>query len=396
MFNLSWPTIYGYDLDTGSEFILHSTARASGRPSIYENKVVWEYRGEGFWYVTCDDTVIIPDPTPEPLPFISRSDLISQSHIQLGDQNASEPDIYGNFVVYRRESGGIYLYNLSTGTEVQLTSDSRDISPKIYGNWITYVKSVYTFPMGYKYYHFLYDLSLGTEMQIIPEPVVGAPADIYENKIVYTANRYGNMDIFMYVLAECEKLNCDDGNSCTDDSCNPVDGCVNVNNTEQCDDGITCTENDICSEGVCAGLANDLICEDGNLCTDDLCHPLDGCLYKNNSNKCDDGLFCTVKDRCSAGKCQGKPRKCDDRDDFTFDGPCIEELDQCFHLSLLAPNRLPSASSDGSGGPDCALNPRADSTASPLSLLLYAVPFLLIFSLKLSRALKKAKSAKMF
>ena len=48
-------------------------------------------------------------------------------------------------------------------------------------------------------------------------------------------------------------LDCNDGNVCTDDSCNPVSGCIHANNTLSCDDGSACTTNDVCSSGVCSG-----------------------------------------------------------------------------------------------------------------------------------------------
>ena len=41
--------------------------------------------------------------------------------------------------------------------------------------------------------------------------------------------------------------NCDDGNVCTDDSCNPASGCVNANNIASCDDGDACTTADTCA-----------------------------------------------------------------------------------------------------------------------------------------------------
>lgn len=46
---------------------------------------------------------------------------------------------------------------------------------------------------------------------------------------------------------------CDDGNGCTDDSCDPVSGCVHRNNTASCDDGDVCTTGDVCGGGVCGG-----------------------------------------------------------------------------------------------------------------------------------------------
>jgi hypothetical protein len=48
-------------------------------------------------------------------------------------------------------------------------------------------------------------------------------------------------------------LSCDDGNVCTDDTCNPVSGCQTTNNTNPCDDGDPGTVNDTCAGGVCTG-----------------------------------------------------------------------------------------------------------------------------------------------
>ena len=36
-------------------------------------------------------------------------------------------------------------------------------------------------------------------------------------------------------------INCDDGNPCTTDSCDPVTGCINTPNSNACDDGNVCT-----------------------------------------------------------------------------------------------------------------------------------------------------------
>ena len=46
---------------------------------------------------------------------------------------------------------------------------------------------------------------------------------------------------------------CDDGNVCTNDSCDTTVGCVHVNNTAPCSDGNACTTSDACQGGVCVG-----------------------------------------------------------------------------------------------------------------------------------------------
>src|SRR5262249_32058776 len=75
--------------------------------------------------------------------------------------------------------------------------------------------------------------------------------------------------------------NCDDGNGCTDDSCNPATGCVHTNNTAPCNDGNACTTNDHCAGGACMGGAA-LNCDDGVACTVDSCNPLTGCVHDSS------------------------------------------------------------------------------------------------------------------
>ncbi len=71
---------------------------------------------------------------------------------------------------------------------------------------------------------------------------------------------------------------CDDGNGCTDDACDPVLGCVHAYNTAPCEDGDLCTGPDICAFGVCVpGGAID--CNDHNGCTNDSCDPMVGCVH---------------------------------------------------------------------------------------------------------------------
>ncbi|MCP9769344.1 hypothetical protein EGI22_15640, partial [Lacihabitans sp. LS3-19] len=110
----------------------------------------------------------------------------------------------------------------------------------------------------------------------------------------------------------------DDGNLCTTAACNPLSGCIQVNNNSACDDGDPCTINDVCHNGVCAGIPK--TCDDGNPCTTDSCDPLTGnCLFVNNSNACNDGNACTINDACSDGECKGTPRICNDNNLCTND-----------------------------------------------------------------------------
>ncbi|MGW8181084.1 MAG: putative metal-binding motif-containing protein, partial [bacterium] len=69
---------------------------------------------------------------------------------------------------------------------------------------------------------------------------------------------------------------CDDSNSCTDDSC--IAGvCEYTNDSDPCDDGDPCTTDDVCSDGVCTGTPFPLD-EDEDTYVSDLC----------GGNDCDD------------------------------------------------------------------------------------------------------------
>jgi hypothetical protein len=154
---------------------------------------------------------------------------------------------------------------------------------------------------------------------------------------------------------------CEDGNPCTDDLCDPEEGCSHPNNAKLCDDGNSCTDSDHCFEGSCQGGAK--ICEDNNPCTENLCDPVSdkGCYFANNSSPCaddgnpctidvceggacqhklatgipcDDGNPCTEPDLCQSGQCvPGGPKKCDDEEDCTKD--TCDKAQGCQHQVLV-------------------------------------------------------------
>lgn len=107
---------------------------------------------------------------------------------------------------------------------------------------------------------------------------------------------------------------CDDNNPCTDDLCDPVDGCKYVNNTDDCSDNDLCTLVDKCSGGECVGSGTPN-CDDNQPCTLDTCDPAKQCLHEPlpNFTECDDENGCTTDSECIAGKCQGTGGEtCDD------------------------------------------------------------------------------------
>src|SRR5207247_9781307 len=127
----------------------------------------------------------------------------------------------------------------------------------------------------------------------------------------------------------------DDRTPCTDATCSPTTGCVHTNTNAPCTDGNACTTNDTCSPGRCAG-GLPLNCDDGNLCTDDSCDPATGCVHTNNTLPCTDGNACTTNDACSGGRCVGGAApNCDDGDVRPV-GSC-SPAGGCVHAKHTAP-----------------------------------------------------------
>ena len=61
---------------------------------------------------------------------------------------------------------------------------------------------------------------------------------------------------------------------------------------------------DIKADEIAIDLCVGVECDDGDICTDDLCDPLTGeCSFPANGAPCDDGEACTVGDTCTGGEC---------------------------------------------------------------------------------------------
>ena len=122
---------------------------------------------------------------------------------------------------------------------------------------------------------------------------------------------------------QCKKglisVQCDDSNPCTDETCDGLGGCTFQNNNNPCEDGNLCTFGDTCEAGECQAGKVPLPCDDDNLCTNDSCDPGEGCVYSLNEAPCDDGNACTADDNCGGGDCNGELMSCDDDDKCTLD-----------------------------------------------------------------------------
>ncbi len=127
-------------------------------------------------------------------------------------------------------------------------------------------------------------------------------------------------------------VDCDDGVSCTNDSCNEgTDSCDNVADDANCDDGAFCNGTETCDavNDCQAGTAPD--CDDGVGCTDDSCNEgTDSCDNVANNANCDDGAFCNGAETCDAvNDCQAGSDPCGG-------SACDEANDICLECSVDA------------------------------------------------------------
>ncbi|MBM4355893.1 MAG: hypothetical protein FJ109_19245, partial [Deltaproteobacteria bacterium] len=115
---------------------------------------------------------------------------------------------------------------------------------------------------------------------------------------------------------------CNDGNPCTKDWCDPELGCTHGPGAGSCDDKNPCTVGDACKLGSCVGEPKSCP-SDGNVCTKDYCDPTSGCVYQPltlGAGSCSDSNACTAGDFCKAGVCQGGSAvACDDKNPCTKD-----------------------------------------------------------------------------
>ncbi len=167
-------------------------------------------------------------------------------------------------------------------------------------------------------------------------------------------------------------LTCDDGVTCTVDSCDTSTGCIHAPSDAACSAaaggycdpvldcqypsctaatcmpepslcqtatcmGDMCVRETLCAGSTpscCAGACVALGCDDSNECTNDSCGG-GGCVNTFNTNACDDGDACTTPDQCSGGLCTpGPARDCTDSDPCTSDY-CM--FGACFHGPEVGP-----------------------------------------------------------
>jgi len=173
---------------------------------------------------------------------------------------------------------------------------------------------------------------------------------VYQDFIFFTCNLPGTPESFCssyiepVLLENCTEL----GLVCENGFC--VEG-PECESDADCDDGLFCNGEETCVGGFCQA-GTPVNCNDGVSCTVDSCNEnTDSCDNVPNDDLCDDGLFCNGEEYCDAELgCQpGVPIDCSpfnipgiatctndpDNNPFTFDfrpaftSTCDEETDSC-------------------------------------------------------------------
>ncbi len=147
---------------------------------------------------------------------------------------------------------------------------------------------------------------------------------------------------------------CSAGEVCDEDA----DDCVQCLTAADCDDGSVCNGSETCDEAGNCVAGTGLSCNDGNLCTDDSCDPTAGCTYSaDDTNSCDDGLYCNGAETCVGGTCAAgtaacpEGESCDEARDACLE--CLEATD-CDDEDDCTADTCPSGRCEHTLFPDCA------------------------------------------
>lgn len=110
------------------------------------------------------------------------------------------------------------------------------------------------------------------------------------------------------------QISCDDAKPCSLDACVKGSGCSHTDaDSGPCDDGSQCTVGDTCKGGKCTAGTGVLDCDDKNPCSKDTCGAKTGCSSVTDPKACDDKDGCTV-DACDPVKgCSHVPMKAGDK-----------------------------------------------------------------------------------
>jgi beta propeller repeat protein len=173
--------VYLYTIGTGLTLQLDAGSGYAQSPAIWEDRIVWQDGRNGndfdIYLYNCTsgiETQITVDPAMQTNPSIWRDSVVWED--------------------LRESYYHIYLYDLISGNETQVTFGEDDqVSPKIFENFVVYVNQ-----SGIYLTDFL-SMNAGQISDGDRDSVQLNPS-IWNNRITWTDNRYGDYDIFLLTI----------------------------------------------------------------------------------------------------------------------------------------------------------------------------------------------------
>ena len=172
--------IYAKDLGTSGERRITVDTAVDAKPAVSGGRIVWQRCDVGgtcdIWFYEWASGTILP---------ITKTPLSNERNPDMNDQN----------VVYQGDRDGnpdIYVYNLDTRTEKRLTLDGDQGNPHIWGDNVAF-DDLSAGPYHVKLWNItsdtVFDLTGGESAQYLN--------NIWENRVVYTDDRNGDLEIYM-------------------------------------------------------------------------------------------------------------------------------------------------------------------------------------------------------
>ena len=185
--------IYLYNFNTSIENRITASGSAD-KPAIYGDRIVWEDWRRGAVWENDHSVRFIHD--------VYMYNISTSKETQITTSgSAGHPAIYGDKIVWvdSRRGGQIYMYDISTSKETLISTSGKAYSPAIYGDKIVWEdrRSGYNNNTIY-----MYNISTSKETQISTSGKANNPA-IYGDKIVWVDRRSGyyNNNIYIYNIS---------------------------------------------------------------------------------------------------------------------------------------------------------------------------------------------------
>lgn len=179
-------TLYLYNISTFSEVPIVSINNSifpDFCPAIYNDRVVWRESGNIYLY-----------------------NLSTSTKTLISNQLGIYPAIYGDKIVWQGECSGdcIYMYDISSSKQIRVT-DNKSISylPAIHGNrtvWESRANVSGSSNIS------MYDVSTSRKTQITTNKFNQEHSAIYGDRIVWEDSRNGNLNIYMYDLSTSKEI----------------------------------------------------------------------------------------------------------------------------------------------------------------------------------------------